>query len=181
MLNKLIGKDQYEAGVLVKHKEEIGGNGAALLRGVSSNYTKGSAQAIKNPSTVAHEVGHLFGVVHTHQKEDANYTEPGFGQSIMGYGENRTSFSLVSIINMRNILSNMGYYTRSDRSADSFVVKEGGQNQNVGYIEEETAEKPLLDGTKLRKEYQITEGTYFQFHLSAKNAGKEGLLYWANP
>lgn len=180
IINQLIGQDAYEVGILMKYKD-VGGNGSAYLRGVTTHITKGMAWAIKNPSTIAHEVGHLFGAVHTHQRDDGNYTEPGFGQSIMSYGQPRRCFSLASIKTMRHILTNMGYYTHSDRHSTYRIEKNNGYNENIPVVEEETATIPQLDQEKIRSVYRVTKGTYFQFYLPVKNDNPKNFFFQVHP
>lgn len=180
IIDKLIGSDAYETGVIIDYKES-GANGVAYMRGVVHQSSKGMAWAINNPSTVAHEIGHLFGAIHTHHKEDGNYTEPGFGQSLMGYGQPRKCFSLASIKTMRTILANTGYYLDSSRSADKMVFRDNGYNNNLPYIEKESGVKPQLDTDRMRKEYTVTRGTYFQFYLPVKGNQGEELYYRVHP
>ncbi len=180
IIDQLIGSNAYETGVLIDYKES-GANGVAYMRGVTSPETKGMAWAIKNPSTIAHEIGHLFGAIHTHHKEDGNYTEPGFGQSLMGYGQPRKCFSLASIKTMRAILANTGYYPDSSRDVNTIVYKSNGYNNNLPYIEKESGVKPQLDTDRMRKEYTVTRGTYFQFYLPVKGNQGEELYYRVHP
>lgn len=178
IIDELIGSSAYETGVLIGHKE-TGANGVAYMRGITSSDTKGMAWAIKAPSTIAHEIGHLLGACHTHHKADGNFTEPGLGQSLMGYGYPRRCLSLASIKTIRTILARTGYYGDSSRDASKIVYK--SYNNNLPYIEMEKGGKPQLDTDRMRKSYTVTRGTYFQFYLPVKGSQDEELYYRVHP
>ncbi len=122
IINEKIGTEAYDCGILIRPTHN-GLAGRTLLGGVYQSYNKGNAMANDDLATIAHELGHLFGAKHTHQKNDALCTEPGYGQSIMSYGEPRNAFALSSVLAIRSRLKSQCYYTSSDRNPNEI---EGG-------------------------------------------------------
>ena len=164
IINEKIGTEAYDCGILIRPTHN-GLSGRTLLGGVYQSYNKGNAMANSDMATIAHELGHLFGAKHTHQKNDALCTEPGYGQSIMSYGEPRNAFALSSVLAIRSRLKSQCYYTSSDRNPNEI---EGGipePDANIPYVVKSTYTKPVLDRRQLRSNYTIPEGTNFQFYL----------------
>lgn len=169
IINNLIGADKYDVGVLIMNATGSL-NGTASLGGASSPYRKAAAHAITEPQTIAHEMGHLFGATHTHERSDADYTEPGQGQSIMSYGYPRTFFSVSSIRAMRNLIKALNIYTDPDRTQKDLSRNDDTENTNIVYAYPETGTQPLLQRELMRKEYTVTRGSNFQFYLPLANA-----------
>ena len=70
LLDAVIGSDAYDVGMWVVHRDDYEENsGLSVLKGVYSSNTKGSGYAKTDKWVVAHEIGHLFGAVHTLQGE----------------------------------------------------------------------------------------------------------------
>ena len=112
------------------------------------------AAAVRAVKTVAHEMGHLFGASHTHERYDADYTEPGQGQSIMSYGDPRDFFSISSIRVMRNILKNINHYTDPGRTqADKSYNSDEGANIVYAYLEEGV--QPMIDTDLIKTQYTV--------------------------
>ncbi len=169
IINSLIGTDSYDVGVLIMNATGSL-NGTASLGGAASPYRKGAAHAITEPQTIAHEMGHLFGATHTHERSDADYTEPGQGQSIMSYGYPRTFFSMSSIRAMRNLTKALNIYTDPDRTQKDLSRNDDTENTNIVYAYPETGTLPQLQRELMRKEYTVTRGSNFQFYLPLANA-----------
>lgn len=168
IINEKIGTEAYDCGILIRPTHN-GLSGRTLLGGVYQSYNKGNAMANSDMGTIAHELGHLFGAKHTHQKNDALCTEPGYGQSIMSYGEPRNAFALSSVLAIRSRLKSQCYYTSSDRNPNEI---EGGipePDANIPYVVKSTYTKPVLDRRQLRSNYTIPEGTNFQFYIPTSN------------
>lgn len=179
VINEALGeeKDQYDISILII--PNIGSlRGQADLGSAHSPYVRGRAWAVASATTIAHELGHTFGANHTHERSDANYTEPGQGQSIMSYGTPRDFFSLASIKDMRRLLSNFNYYTDASRRA---FVKVNNDSTVMPYVEKITTSAPVLDRTLVKKEYIVTEGSKFQFYLPLKEKTEATCYYSVNP
>lgn len=172
-------KDAYDVSILIVRSNGRQ-NGVAELGSAISPYVKGRAWAVYNPTTIAHELGHTFGADHTHYYPDANCTEPGNGRSIMSYGAPRDFFSLASIKQMRGILANFNYYTDSSRSKDK-MQRVNTEETVMPYVEEIKGTSPMLDRTKIKKEYTVTEGSNFQFYLPVQGQASEDYRYNVNP
>ena len=84
IIDKALGDDavNYDLGILIGQPNQSR-NGVAQLGSAASATLKGSAWAVSNITTIAHEIGHSFGAEHTHIKDDAICTEPGSGRSIL--------------------------------------------------------------------------------------------------
>lgn len=179
ILDKILGTENYEIGILIR--PELGSmSGRARLAGIDANTTKGSAMANTSFATIAHELGHMFGAPHTHQIQGGTCAEPGSGQTLMSYGSDRWFFSTASVRAMRTIVSRFNYYTSNERRDDQFVLVNNDLDlKSFPYVEAPLATKPKLDRSRLRKEYYITNGTYFQFYLTEQQANDEHLLYAA--
>jgi hypothetical protein len=176
LINYLIGSDRYDLGIVIK--PQVGGmGGQGVLGGVFSMHTKGDAWAIERYSTVAHELGHLMGANHTHEKYDAKITEHGSGFSIMSYGEPRTFFSLFTVKEIRSSLSSLGYYT--DKSRQTYVAGLA-DTKNAPYVVPLSGEKPQLDRDAIRHEYVVTRGTRYQFYIPVKNKDTHDFQYNAH-
>lgn len=169
IIDERIGSDKYDCGILICQTNEALA-GRASLNAVYSSKHKGNAMANLTHSTIAHELGHLFGAKHTHQKNDALCVEPGDGQSIMSYGEPRTSFSLASVIAIRSRLKNQCYYLNANRNPLEIAGGTPGENANIPYVVPSASSKPRLNRSLLRKNYTVTEGTRFQFYIPVENA-----------
>ena len=69
-LNTIIGEANYDVAMWVMHRNDVEENsGLSALKGAYSSSTKGSGYAKTDKWVVAHELGHMFGAVHTLQGE----------------------------------------------------------------------------------------------------------------
>ena len=69
-LNDIIGEANYDVAMWVTHRDDFEENsGLSALMGAYSSNTKGSGYAKTDKWVVAHELGHMFGAVHTLQGE----------------------------------------------------------------------------------------------------------------
>lgn len=180
IIDKLIGNDSYDVGMLLHNSPIAGVAGLANLGGVRNNHTKGDSHAMNIFTTIAHEIGHLFNAWHTHNGDYAYNAEPGMGQSIMSYGSPRTFFSLFSVKQMRTLLSQQSYYKNSQRRTED-LVKKNSVGDNRPYIEPIDAVAPVIDTLQLKREYVVTKGTFFQLNVPLQNPDAADFLYTAQP
>lgn len=181
-INRLIGANAYDAGLsILPYITGASAGGMAGMYMVYSLSSKAYAYARPNNSTIAHELGHLFGTDHTFST-GGTYTmntEPGYGQSVMGYDLQapRDYFSAASLYYIRMaMLNDSDYYTDEART-----TKVGpGNTENVVYGIKTNNKPPILDRSKLQPSYRLPKGTYFQFKLKANDPDGDALLYTAH-
>lgn len=180
-INDLIGVENYDVGLAVTTSASGGLNGLAGLASAYETYNKGYAMAAANYSTIAHEVGHLFGTNHTFSVGGSNtyYTETGRGQSVMSYGLSlpRDFFSMVSILKIWRILSKVPYYSDEQRT---HLVRGGGDIDNIPYGIDTHNTAPIINTKKLHDTYTIPKETFFQFYIPAVDKEQKDLYYYAH-
>lgn len=179
IIDKVLGDTNlYDFGILIGSPGN-GRNGVAQLGSAINENQKGSSWAVRNTTTIAHEIGHSFGAEHTHSTNSISIcTEPGSGRSIMSYGSPRDFFSLPSIYQMRATLANMNYYEDKERKHLVTVIE--GNKTVTPFAEDEKGEKPLLDRQRIKTEYTITKGSNFQFYLPTVTHNGGDYLFNAN-
>ena len=184
-LNKRYDPKKYDLAVILTDYREIKYNGMAAVYSAYEQHNKANATArpIK-PSTIAHEIGHMFGAEHTFSNggQYSSKTEIGSGQSIMSYGHEypRDFFSLISLETIRRFLGNsMAYYADEARTQEAGKRVEG-TGSNLVYGVKSNNQPPVLDRSHLKKEYVIPKGTYFQFYLTGKDAENDTITYMAH-
>ena len=183
-LNKHYDPKKYDlAVILTDYREKYNGMAAVYSAYEQHNKANAAARPIK-PSTIAHEIGHMFGADHTFSN-GGNYTsktEIGSGQSIMSYGHEypRDFFSLISLETIRRFLGNsMAYYADEARTQVAGKRVEG-TGSNLVYGVKSNNQPPVLDRSHLKKEYVIPKDTYFQFYLTGTDAENDTITYIAH-
>ena len=183
-LNKHYDPKKYDlAVILTDYREKYNGMAAVYSAYEQHNKANATARPVK-PSTIAHEIGHMFGADHTFSN-GGNYTsktEIGSGQSIMSYGHEypRDFFSLISLETIRRFLGNsMAYYADEARTQVAGKRVEG-TGSNLVYGVKSNNQPPVLDRSHLKKEYVIPKDTYFQFYLTGKDAENDTITYIAH-
>ena len=183
-LNKHYDSKKYDlAVILTDYREKYNGMAAVYSAYEQHNKANATARPVK-PSTIAHEIGHMFGADHTFSN-GGNYTsktEIGSGQSIMSYGHEypRDFFSLISLETIRRFLGNsMAYYADEARTQEAGKRVEG-TGSNLVYGVKSNNQPPVLDRSHLKKEYVIPKDTYFQFYLTGTDAENDTITYMAH-
>lgn len=183
-LNKHYDPKKYDlAVILTDYKERYNGMAAVYSAYEQHNKANATARPIK-PSTIAHEIGHMFGADHTFSNggQYSSKTEIDAGQSIMSYGHEypRDFFSLISLETIRRFLGNsMAYYADEARTQEAGKRVEG-TGSNLVYGVKSNNQPPVLDRSHLKKEYVIPKDTYFQFYLTGKDAENDTITYIAH-
>ena len=183
-LNKHYDPKKYDlAVILTDYREKYNGMAAVYSAYEQHNKANAAARPVK-PSTIAHEIGHMFGADHTFSN-GGNYTsktEIGSGQSIMSYGHEypRDFFSLVNLETIRRFLGNsMAYYADVGRTQEAGKRVEG-TGSNLVYGVKSNNQPPVLDRKHLKKTYVIPKDTYFQFYLTGTDAENDTIAYIAH-
>lgn len=169
-------------------KDDETSESAQVPRGISAvgaiydTMRRGNCMVTKpNVTTMAHELGHLFGAAHTHNGIiRTNYgtptageqTEIGQGQSIMSYGTPRNEFSLVTIKKLRAILhTNPGF-------------KQGGPEHHYPRLVPSSGSVPVMDKSKLKTSYRLPQEdankTFFTFPMPSTDSDGDELYYGAH-
>ena len=183
-LNKKYDPKKYDlAVILTDYREKYNGLAAVYSAYEQHNKANAAARPVK-PSTIAHEIGHMFGADHTFSNggQYSSKTEIGSGQSIMSYGHEypRDFFSLISLETIRRFLGNsMAYYADEARTQEAGKRVEG-TGSNLVYGVKSNNQPPVLDRSHLKKEYVIPKDTYFQFYLTGKDAENDTITYIAH-
>jgi len=183
-LNKRYDPKKYDLAVILSdYREKYNGMAAVYSAYEQHNKANATARPVK-PSTIAHEIGHMFGADHTFSNggQYSSKTEIGSGQSIMSYGHEypRDFFSLISLETIRRFLGNsMAYYADEARTQEAGKRVEG-TGSNLVYGVKSNNQPPVLDRSHLKKEYVIPKDTYFQFYLTGKDAENDTITYIAH-
>lgn len=183
-LNKHYDPKKYDLAVILSdYREKYNGMAAVYSAYEQHNKANATARPIK-PSTIAHEIGHMFGADHTFSNggQYSSKTEIGSGQSIMSYGHEypRDFFSLISLETIRRFLGNsMAYYADEARTQVAGKRVEG-TGSNLVYGVKSNNQPPVLDRSHLKKEYVIPKETYFQFYLTGTDAENDTITYIAH-
>ncbi|WP_172918233.1 reprolysin-like metallopeptidase [Capnocytophaga canis] len=182
-INKLISEDDYDVGVVI-HPQTENTYGLGTTGGVYEKKSKALCFAVASRSTIAHEIGHLFGSLHTFTTGGSQtyYSEPNRGMSVMGYNSRSTGdyFSLVSIAVIRKRLSSVGYYTDEERTQLIKGVEHIEGTTNVPYGVKPSNTAPIINTAKIKKEYTLPHSTFFQFYIPTKDAEQQKLYYYAH-
>lgn len=168
IINALIGTEAYDCGILIRPTTSQV-DGMAAFGGAYYTTDKGNAMCNTNFPIIAHELGHMFGAQHSHEMVGGQCVEPGKGESIMSYGENKQTFALASIIPIRRRLQTMPYYPDSKRDPNT-IVGSASNLDNIPYVVASTRTKPVLNRKQIRKNYTVTKNTRFQFNIPVENA-----------
>ncbi|MFK8283014.1 reprolysin-like metallopeptidase [Capnocytophaga cynodegmi] len=157
-IDELIGNESYDAGIVIARNSDTSIGGLATAGSIRSSKSKARAMANNDMHIITHELGHLFGSVHTFSTGGSSsyMTEPGKGQSIMSYGHPVDFFSLPSI-----------YYIRKKILEIQHKVTEI----------QTTNKAPIINTSKLKEEYTLPKETFFQFTVDATDPDNDPLLY----
>ncbi|ATA67593.1 hypothetical protein CGC48_02450 [Capnocytophaga cynodegmi] len=157
-IDELIGNESYDAGIVIARNSDTSIGGLATAGSIRSSRSKARAMANNDMHIITHELGHLFGSVHTFSTGGSSsyLTEPGKGQSIMSYGHPVDFFSLPSI-----------YYIRKKILEIQHKVTEI----------QTTNQAPIINTSKLKEEYILPKETFFQFTVDATDPDNDPLLY----
>ncbi|WP_041996860.1 reprolysin-like metallopeptidase, partial [Capnocytophaga cynodegmi] len=157
-IDELIGNESYDAGIVIARNSDTSIGGLATAGSIRSSKSKARAMANNDMHIITHELGHLFGSVHTFSTGGSSsyMTEPGKGQSIMSYGHPVDFFSLPSI-----------YYIRKKILEIQHKVAEI----------QTTNQAPIINTSKLKEEYILPKETFFQFTVDATDPDNDPLLY----
>ena len=183
-LNKHYDPKKYDLAVILSdYREKYNGMAAVYSAYEQHNKANATARPVK-PSTIAHEIGHMFGADHTFSNggQYSSKTEIDAGQSIMSYGHEypRDFFSLISLETIRRFLGNsMAYYADEARTQEAGKRVEG-TGSNLVYGVKSNNQPPVLDRSHLKKEYVIPKDTYFQFYLTGTDAENDTITYIAH-
>ena len=162
-INERIGADSYDVGLTMNYwgYDTSARAGLATLAGIKWEFSKGAVMSAKQEDRiVAHELGHLMGANHTF------YTgsEPGSGQSIVGYGfSGKVHFvSLASLQEMTACLKIADKRT----SADLRTVADNTP--------------PRIDRNRMPREITVPKNTFFTIPVHASDAEQDSLYYCFN-
>ncbi|MDO5105037.1 reprolysin-like metallopeptidase [Capnocytophaga sp.] len=186
-LDKLIGNENYDLGMVMTTNMKIGGNRVGSAGGLAYfdgayNVLKGGSMAVPVLDVIAHEMGHMFGSSHTFTTggDYTYFTETNRGQSVMSYGdESGDFFSLVSLHFIRQKMAKLHYYEDRERTK---LVKDSVFNNYVNFPfgEKIPNQPPVIDRSKLKKSYDLPKYTYFQFQINATDPDDAKLTYMAH-
>lgn len=181
VVNSIIGEDSYDVSYSVSNITTS--LGVAYLGAVYKKWLKAASAGHYAMSTIAHEIGHMFGAQHTFTVGGVSTieTEPGLGQSLMSYGLRKGNyFSLPSIRQIRGILARyMPYLSYPGRTETFNVDRDNGYDNIVCGIPTDNR-PPVIDVAALKSKYRIPKNTYFQFHIDASDPDGDELLYMAH-
>ena len=167
LINKAIGEDAYDAGLVLDFHDGGGIQGLASLGGVQ--FTARRAWAIvssQDPITIAHELGHLFGAPHPFTRGaglTGEGTEPGSGQSVVSYGYpyEKEFLSLESLAHMRTPTA----------AADWHLPTKHPNTHNTA---------PRIDRSRMKEVYRVPRNTFFTLPVYASDAEQDTLNYCFN-
>ncbi|MDO5615359.1 MAG: zinc-dependent metalloprotease [Cruoricaptor ignavus] len=174
VINGLIGEENYDVGIAWTRIADSYG-GMARREGLYLKATKGHAVSGSNSDfTFAHEIGHLFGAMHTFETggQGQIYTEPHEGYSLMGYGRKGHFFSLPNIEQIKNRLLPMPYYTD---------VKNRPTDKSNSVLAIRTSNNaPRILKEQIKRSYDLPRETFFQFNIFATDSDNDDILYSAH-
>lgn len=174
LTNGLIGEGSYDVGLWISLPADGDNSGVSALSGVYSKVAKGSGYAKADVTVVGHELGHLFGSQHVHDGGVA--TEPGFGSSIMGYGDQLPFFSVASLRAIRSEMVSKNHSFYADAVRTQLVGSDGGNNYVYGVVPG-TSSAPMISATGMKTSYSIPKGACFAMPIPATDANGDRLTY----
>ena len=174
LTNGLIGEGSYDVGLWISLPADGDNSGVSALSGAYSKVAKGSGYAKEDVTVVGHELGHLFGSQHVHDGGVA--TEPGFGSSIMGYGDQLPFFSVASLKAIRSEMVSKNHSFYADAARTQLVGSDGGNNYVYGVVPG-TSSAPMITETGMKTSYNIPKGACFAMPIPATDANGDRLTY----